>query len=156
MSVNRAKSLQCWERQKVILLNEDPSCPVPRLLLINKRPLGKVLSVRWIYFQLASAAAAPGITSLRILYTICNHSSAATSKIMKEHGINLYLSGMLNEKNNTKRGNKPHFQVIRKKDFDIWSAATINSTYHIEWRQRDKLIKLTELGHFMLMQAPGF
>lgn len=104
MSVNRAKSLPCSERQKVILLNEDPSCPVPRLLLINKRPLGKVLSVRWIYFQLASAAAAPGITSLRILYTICNHSSAATSKIMKEHGINLYLSGMLNEKNNTKRG----------------------------------------------------
>lgn len=120
MSVNRAKSLQCSEKQEVILLNEDPSCPKPRLLLINKRPLGKVLSVRWIYFQLASAAAAPGITSLRALYTICNHSSAATSKIMKEHGINLYLSRMLNEKNNTKKEeNKLHFQVIRKKDFDI-------------------------------------
>lgn len=116
VSVNRAKSLQCSERQKVILLNEDPSCPVPRLLLINKRPLGKVLSVRWIYFQLASAAAAPGITSLRILYTICNHSSAATSKIMKEHGINLYLSGMLNEKNNTKRGEINHiFKSLGRK-----------------------------------------
>lgn len=98
------------------MLNEGPSCPVPRLFLINKRPLGKVLSIRWIYFQLASAAAAPGIASLLIPYTICNHSSAATSKIMKEHGINLYLSGMLNEKNNTKKGEINHiFKSLGRK-----------------------------------------
>ena len=116
VSVNTAKSLQCWERQKVILLNGDPSCPEPRLLLINKRPLGKVLSARWVYFQLASAAAAPGIISLHVLYTICNHSSAAASKIMKEHGINLYSSRMLNEKNNTKRGEINHiFKSLGRK-----------------------------------------
>ena len=116
VSVNTAKSLQCWERQKVILLNGDPSCPEPRLLLINKRPLGKVLSARWVYFQLASAAAAPGIISLRVLYTICNHSGAAASKIMKEHGINLYSSRMLNEKNNTKRGEINHiFKSLGRK-----------------------------------------
>lgn len=35
---------------------------------------------------------------------------------MKEHGINLYLSGMLNEKNNTKKGEINHiFKSLGRK-----------------------------------------